>query len=128
MRAAGSWATRLAGALALAAAAGTAHAGGDAVRGEQKFEDCIACHLKDRTAAGLGPSLYGVLGRKAGEGSDFRYSPAMRRSGITWTPQALETFVADPQAMVPANRMPYGGMPDAGDRADLIAYLEKAFK
>jgi cytochrome c2 len=128
MRAAGRRGAQLLGALLLAAAAGTAHAGGDAARGEQKFEDCVACHLKDRTAAGLGPTLYGVLGRKAGDGSDFRYSPAMRRSGITWTAQALDTFVADPQAMVPANRMPYGGMPDAGDRADLIAYLEKTFK
>ena len=66
--------------------------------------------------------------RKAGEREDFRYSPAMRRSGITWTPQSLDTFVADPQAAVPANRMPYGGMPDAGDRADLIAYLQKTFQ
>ena len=128
MRLAARWTARLAGALVLAAAAGVAYAGGDAAKGEQKFEDCVACHLKDRTAAGLGPSLYGVLGRKAGEGSDFRYSPAMRRSGITWTAQTLDTFVADPQAVVPANRMPYGGMPDAGDRADLIAYLEKTFK
>jgi cytochrome c2 len=52
----------------------------------------------------------------------------MKRSGITWTPQALETFVADPQKAVPNNRMPFAGMPDAADRADLIAYLEKAAK
>ena len=66
--------------------------------------------------------------RKAGEGADFRYSPAMRRSGIAWTPQTLDTFLADPQAAVPANRMPYAGMPGAADRADLIAYLQKVFK
>ena len=66
--------------------------------------------------------------RKAAELTDFRYSPALRRSGITWTAQALDTFIADPQQMVPANRMPYGGMTDAGDRADLIAYLQKASK
>jgi cytochrome c2 len=52
----------------------------------------------------------------------------MKRSGITWSPQALETFVADPQKAVPNNRMPFAGMPDAADRADLIAYLEKAVK
>jgi cytochrome c2 len=118
---------RLIGAFALTAVTGAAYAEGDAARGEQKYEDCVACHLKDRNSTGLGPSLYGVLGRKAGEREDFRYSPAMRRSGITWTPQSLDTFVADPQAAVPANRMPYGGMPDAGDRADLIAYLQKTF-
>ena len=64
-----------------------------------------------------------MFGRKAGVGDDFRYSPAMKRSGITWTPQTHRTFIADPQAVVPANRMPYAGMPKAGDRADLIAYL-----
>jgi len=76
----------------------------------------------------VGPTLYGVFERKAGELSDFRYSPALRRSGITWTAQALDNFIADPQKLVPANRMPYGGMPDADDRADLIAYLQKASK
>ena len=60
--------------------------------------------------------------------TDFRYSPALKRSGITWTAQTLDTFIADPQKTVPANRMPYAGMPDAGDRADLIAYMRKAFR
>jgi len=53
---------------------------------------------------------------------------AMRRSTITWTPQLLDEFIADPQKLVPANRMPYSGMPNAADRADLIAYLQKATK
>ena len=52
----------------------------------------------------------------------------MKRSGITWTPQTVDTFITDPQATVAANRMPYAGMPDAGDRADLIAFLQKTFK
>ena len=77
---------------------------------------------------GIGPTLYGLLGRKAGEIADYRYSPALRRSGITWTAEALDTFIADPLASVPANRMPYAGMPDAADRADLIAYLQKVSK
>ncbi len=58
--------------------------------------------------------------------ADFRYSPAIKRSGIVWTPETLDKFIADPQAAVPANRMPYAGMPNASDRADLIAYLSKA--
>jgi cytochrome c len=45
-----------------------------------------------------------------------------------WTAEALDTFIADPQASVPANRMPYAGMPDAADRTDLIAYLQKVSK
>ncbi|HEX7403214.1 MAG TPA: hypothetical protein VF287_04295 [Usitatibacter sp.] len=59
---------------------------------------------------------------------NFRYSPALKRSGITWTPQALDGYIADPQNAVPANRMPYAGMPDARDRADVISYLQNAFK
>ena len=58
--------------------------------------------------------------------ADFRYSPAMKRSGIGWTPETLDKYIADPQAFIPANRMPYAGMSDANDRADLIAYLQKA--
>jgi len=52
----------------------------------------------------------------------------MKRSGITWTPETLDKFISDPQVMVPANRMPYAGMASAGDRADLIAYLQDATK
>jgi cytochrome c len=115
-------------ASALAFAIGTALADGDAARGEKKFEECAACHKLDRGENSLGPSLYGVFGRQAATLTDFRYSPALKRSGITWTPQEVDTFIADPQAAVPANRMPYAGMTDAGDRADLIAYLQKAFK
>jgi len=104
-----------------------AFADGDASRGEKKFEDCVACHSLDRNVQSVGPSLYGVFDRKAGS-ADFRYSPQMKRSGITWTPQTVNTFIADPQAAVPANRMPYAGMTSESDRADLIAYLQKTFK
>jgi len=52
----------------------------------------------------------------------------MKRSGITWTAKTLDDFIADPQKVVAGNRMPYAGLTDANDRADLIAYLEKATK
>ena len=108
--------------------AGVAYADGDAARGEAKFQDCAACHKLEAGANNLGPSLHGVFTRKAGELADFRYSPAIKRSGITWTPEVLDKFIADPQAMVPGNRMPYAGMASASDRADLIAYLQQATK
>jgi cytochrome c len=108
--------------------AGSAHADGDAARGEVRFQDCAACHKLDAGANTIGPSLHGIFGRKAGELADFRYSPAMKRSGIVWTPETLDQFITDPQAMVPGNRMPFAGIADAGDRADLIAYLSKASK
>jgi len=112
----------------LLAAAGAVRADGDAARGEKRFEECATCHSTQAGVNGVGPSLHDVFGRKAGGLDDYRYSQAMRRSGITWTPQTLDTFVADPQKAVPNNRMPFAGMPDAADRADLIAFLEKASK
>ena len=118
--------TRLTSVLVVLVAAGAAHADGDAARGETKFEECAACHKLERGMNEVGPSLYGVIGRKAGELAEFRYSPALRRSGITWSAQTLDAFIADPQQAVPANRMPYAGMTDAAGRADLIAYLLKA--
>lgn len=120
--------TSLIWAMALLAAAGSARADGDAARGEKRFEDCVACHKLQAGENEVGPSLHGLFDRKAGELADFRFSPALKRSGITWTAQTLDTFLADPQTVVPANRMPYAGMLDAGDRADLIAYLQKAAK
>jgi len=126
-RTAGAGALLCATAL-VAAAVNTALADGDAARGEKRFEECAACHSVERGSNGIGPSLHGVFGRKAGAIPEFRYSPALRRSGITWTRESLDSYIADPQKAVPANRMPYAGMLGAADRADLIAYLETATK
>jgi cytochrome c len=115
-------------ALAGLLAGSAARAEGDAARGEKQFEECATCHTTERGVNNVGPSLFGVLGRKAGEIVDFRYSPAMRNSNITWSPQTLDEFIADPQKAVPGNRMPFAGMPEAADRADLLAYLQKATK
>jgi cytochrome c2 len=117
-----------AAALVLALSGGAARAEGDPARGEVKFQECAACHKLEPGINNVGPSLNGVIGRKAGEIADFRYSPAIRRSGILWTPETLDVFIANPQAMVPANRMPYAGLADPAARADLIAYLQKATK
>jgi cytochrome c len=118
----------LIGAMVVLAATGAARADGDPARGEKRFEECATCHTLERGVNSVGPSLNGLFGRKAGEIADFRYSPALKKSGITWASQTLDTFIADPQKEVPGNRMPFAGMPDAGDRADLIAYLQKATK
>ena len=118
----------LIGALALLATAGAARADGDPARGEKRFEECATCHTLERGVNNVGPSLSGLFARKAGEIADFRYSPAMKRSGIVWTAETLDKYIADPQALVPNNRMPYAGMASASDRADLIAYLQSATK
>lgn len=121
-------AVRLICAFAMMAAASAARADGDATRGEKKFEECASCHAITEGQSGVGPSLHGIIGRKAGQVADFRYSAPMKRSGITWTAKTLDEFIADPQKVVAGNRMPYAGLPEAGDRADLLAYLEKATK
>jgi cytochrome c len=108
--------------------AGAARADGDAARGEAKFQDCAACHKLEAGANEVGPSLHGIFTRKAGELADFRFSPALKKSGIVWTPETLDKYLAEPQALVPGNRMPYAGMASAADRADLIAYLQNAAK
>jgi cytochrome c len=118
----------LLGALAAACNAPSANAQADARRGEKLFEECAACHMLTPNVEGVGPSLYGVFGRKAGGSDSFRYSPAMKRAGITWTAQTIDAYIADPQKMVPANRMPYAGMPEAGDRSDVILYMQQVFK
>jgi cytochrome c len=118
----------IAAAAASLLAAGIAHAQGDAKHGQKLFEECHACHAVERGVNGVGPSLYGVFGRRAAELDDFRYSPALKKSGITWTPKTLDAYIADPQKAVPANRMPYAGMPEARDRADLILYMQQVFK
>jgi cytochrome c len=116
-------------AAAMMFAMGTAHADGDAKRGQKLFEECVACHAAERGATGgVGPNLHGVIGRNAGEVADFRYSPAMKRSGVMWNERELDAYIAEPQKKIPGNRMPYSGMPEARDRADLIAYLMATFK
>ena len=115
-------------ALALVMATRPSDAGGDAGRGQKFYEECIACHSLERGVHGIGPSLHGVFNRRAGELSDYRYSPALKRSGIVWTADTLDAFIANSQQFLPANRMPYAGMPNAADRADLIAYLQQVAK
>lgn len=98
----------------------------DLQRGEKLFTDCRACHAVQAGVNNVGPSLAGIMGRKAASADDFRYSPAMKRSGLTWDSSTLAAFIADPQGVVPGNRMPYAGMPDGKDVADLVAWLAKA--
>jgi cytochrome c len=90
--------------------------------GEQAFAECMACHSVDGTN-GVGPTLKGVVGRASASVPGFAYSSAFKRAQFRWTTEQLDKYVADPQAVVPGNVMPYAGMPDPVQRAALIAYL-----
>lgn len=109
-------------------AAAEAEAGAAAVDlvalGEDAFQVCTGCHSVDpdgRSAAG--PNLYGVLGRKAGSLEGYSFSDAFAASDITWDEASLDGFLADPQGFIPGNEMLAGGVPDAENRAAIIAYL-----
>lgn len=92
--------------------------------GEQLFRQrCGACHSIDPGQNRSGPHLAAVIGRPAGSIEGARYSSAMRESGIIWDGQALDTFLAAPRQTVPGTTMTVG-VPDAAQRAAIIAYLE----
>src|SRR5258705_13263486 len=79
----------------------------DVEKGKAVFEQCAACHSLDGAGDYDGPTLKGVIGRKAGSLDDYRYSAAMKRSDVVWDPVALDTYVADPQAFIPGNHMAF---------------------
>lgn len=98
--------------------------GGDVTRGAEVYTRCQACHALEYNRTG--PKHCGVVGRKAGSVPNFNYSPAMRRSKLTWDERTLDRFIADPMKTVPGTTMTYAGVSDPQDRADLIAYLRYA--
>ncbi len=115
----------LIGCVAIAALSSPAMAA-DATKGKALFEACAKCH--PITAEGddtlVGPTLKGIVGRKAASIEDFRYSSAMRASGITWTEQTLKEYIADPQAKVKGNRMALKSTFEPGEIDDIVAYLK----
>jgi cytochrome c2 len=103
--------------------AANAHAAGDAAAGAATFEDrCAICHVA--AGGGQGPSLTGVVGRKAASAKGFGYSTALKASGLTWTAAALDVFLTNPGKAVPGTAMPIR-VSDATQRANLIAYFAK---
>jgi cytochrome c len=112
--------------LAILALGGPALAAGDATRGQAAFTFCNSCHSLVAGENGVGPSLHGLFGRKAGTVPSFGYSPAMTNSGIVWDEASLEKFLSDPDAMVSGTKMQAGAIADPQQRDDLAAYLAQA--
>jgi cytochrome c2 len=109
---------------AWAAGNSVVQAAGNPASGAVVFDRCSICHSNAKGAANrLGPNLFGVVGRKAGTYPGYAYSAAMKASGISWTPDKLNAYLAAPQLVVPGNKMPFAGLSNAGQRADLVAYL-----
>lgn len=116
-----------AGAPAAAGAAGgvtLAGLTGDATRGQKVFGQCRTCHTVEAGVNKVGPSLAGIVGRPAGTIPGFRYSPANKNSGITWSEDVMFAYLENPRKYIPGTYMSYVGLKDPQQRADVIAYLK----
>jgi cytochrome c len=88
----------------------------------------MVCHSIDAGVNHIGPSLHGVVNRKAGTIPNFMYSAANKKSGIVWSQQKIFDYLKNPQAMVPGTKMTFAGLRKPQDRADVIAYLTENSK
>ena len=113
----------LAAAMALAIAAPSY--AGDAGKGEKVFKKCAACHTAEKGGKNkVGPNLSGVIGRAAGAVDGFKYSSAMKDSGLTWDEATLSKYLENPKKFVPKNKMAFAGLKKQEDRDDVIAFLK----
>jgi len=104
----------------------SAHAAGDESAGAKTFAQCAACHQVGPDAQNtVGPILNGIVGRPAGTYPGYRYSSAMRKSGLTWDEATLTQYLRGPEKMVPGTKMAFAGVASDQDLADLIAYLKR---
>jgi cytochrome c len=101
---------------------------GDAARGQRLFnQQCRACHTLDKGGANtIGPNLHGLFGRKAGTAPGFAFSEPMINSQLVWSDKTVADYCADPRNMVPGTTMTFNGVKQAGQLADLVAYLKQA--
>lgn len=108
---------------ALGLASVPALAAGDAALGEKVFIKCKACHDATEGKNKVGPTLKGVVGRKAGTVEGFTYTDANKNSGITWDEATLAEYLKDPKAKVPGTKMAFAGLKDQAEIDNVIAYL-----
>jgi cytochrome c len=104
-------------------------ANGDAGRGKTVALQCRACHTVNEGGKPLiGPNLWAVVGRPKGTQEGFKYSDAMKAKGGNWTLEDLDQFITDPKAFVPGTIMPFAGLADAAQRADVLVFLNSLSK
>ena len=106
-----------------------AHAEPDLAKGEQVFKQCAACHAVGPDAkAKVGPPLNGIVGQKWAQFPGFSYSNDLKTGGAAgkvWDEATLDASIANPKAVAPQGRMPFGGIKNEADRANLIAFLKQ---
>ncbi|MBX9848722.1 MAG: cytochrome c family protein, partial [Rhodocyclaceae bacterium] len=101
-----------------------AHAVVDPVAGKRAFAKCASCHnVGPNARSSFGPQLNGVVGRPAASASDYRYSQAMKQSGLVWSEDKLRAFLKSPDKVVPGTSMRFWGLGNDREIDDLLAYL-----
>ena len=106
--------------------AGPAFAEGDAAAGKKIYNKCKTCHALEAGKKKLGPNLRGIIGRMAGSVEGYKYSSAMKDSGVVWTEENIDAYLERPKEFIPGNKMVFPGLKKEQQRADLIAYLKEA--
>jgi cytochrome c len=108
----------------LLAGSGSAALAADPAAGEKIFKtQCGICHTVVAGQNRIGPTLFGVVGRKAGSVPDFHYTADHKKLDLTWDAANLDKYLTNPRAMVPDTSMVYAGLKNDAQRADLVAYL-----
>jgi cytochrome c len=109
----------------LLAGSATAAPAADPAAGQQIFKaQCGICHSVAAGVNGIGPTLFGVIGRRSGSVPGFNYTADHKKLDVTWDAATLDKYLTNPRAMVPDTSMIYAGLKDDAERADLIPYLE----
>ena len=96
---------------------------GDVDAGKVSFNKCAACHAIQPGVNKIGPSLHGIVGRKAASVQGFSYSPAMQKHDVTWTDEELDKYLVDPRGVVQGTKMAFPGLKNETERRNVIAYL-----
>lgn len=110
---------------ALLAALPPPYNAGDLDNGRRVFARCRSCHTLAEGGSNMtGPNLYGVFGRPAGGHPDYNYSTAVKQAGFTWNAERLDHWLENPRTFLKGTKMSFAGIPDAGDRRDVIAFLK----
>ena len=98
---------------------------GDAGAGKAVFSSsCSICHSVQAGQNKIGPTLFGLVGRKTGVVAGYSYSPANEAANLTWDDATLDKYLESPRGIIPATKMTYAGVKDATKRGDLISYLD----
>jgi len=94
--------------------------------GKTVVKKCIGCHSVSKGGSNkIGPALWGVIGRKVGSISDYKYSKAMSGFGKNWDFEAMNNFLIKPKDYVKGNKMAFAGISKEKDRSSVILYLNE---